>query len=53
MLVSVISGCGIVSTRLASRLINVETFGFTERMAFRWVQKYICEFGGDPEKVTM
>ena len=34
-------------------MINVEMPGFTERMALRWVQKYICEFGGDPEKVTM
>ena len=24
-----------------------------ERQALRWIQKYIREFGGDPEKVTM
>ena len=34
-------------------MINVEMPGFTERMALGWVQKYICEFGGDSEKVTM
>lgn len=26
---------------------------FIERQAFRWVQKYISAFGGDPTKVTM
>ena len=25
----------------------------TERLALRWVQKYISAFGGDPEKVMM
>ena len=25
----------------------------SERFALHWVQKYIAEFGGDPEKVTM
>jgi hypothetical protein len=25
----------------------------TERQAFRWVQKYISAFNGDPSKVTM
>jgi carboxylesterase type B len=34
-------------------MISVETFGFTERMALRWVQKYISAFGGDPSQVTM
>jgi acetylcholinesterase len=34
-------------------MINVETFSFTERMALRWVQKYISAFGGDLSKVTM
>ena len=34
-------------------MIDLETSGVTERLALRWVQKYICEFGGDPEKVTM
>ena len=34
-------------------MIYVETSNLTERMALRWVQKYICEFGGDPSKVTM
>ena len=34
-------------------MINVEISGFTERMALRWVQKYIYAFGGDPSKVTM
>jgi len=24
-----------------------------QRLALRWVQKYICEFGGDPSKVTI
>jgi acetylcholinesterase len=37
----------------ASRLINFVTSQFTERLALGWVQKYICEFGGDPDKVTM
>ena len=32
---------------------NVATSGFIERLAFRWVQKYIHAFGGDPSKVTM
>ena len=36
-----------------SRLIDVLTFGFTERLALHWVQKYIHAFGGDPSKVTM
>ena len=36
-----------------SRLIDVVTFGFTERLALHWVQKYIHAFGGDPSKVTM
>ena len=25
----------------------------TERLALKWVQTYISEFGGDPTKVTM
>lgn len=25
----------------------------TERLALKWVQTYIKEFGGDPTKVTM
>jgi hypothetical protein len=25
----------------------------TERMALKWIQKYITLFGGDPEKVTL
>ena len=25
----------------------------TERLALRWVQRYVSAFGGDPEKVTM
>jgi hypothetical protein len=25
----------------------------TERLAMRWVQKYISAFGGDPSKVMM
>jgi hypothetical protein len=24
-----------------------------ERLALKWVQKYITEFGGDPQKVTL
>jgi acetylcholinesterase len=24
-----------------------------QRLALQWLQKYICEFGGDPEKVTI
>ena len=36
-----------------SRCIDVVTFGFTERLALHWVQKYIHTFGGDPSKVTM
>ncbi|KAN0142053.1 Alpha/Beta hydrolase fold [Lactarius tabidus] len=24
-----------------------------QRLALQWVQKYICDFGGDPEKVTI
>ncbi|KAN0139660.1 Alpha/Beta hydrolase fold [Lactarius tabidus] len=24
-----------------------------QRLALRWVQQYICEFGGDPDKVTI
>ena len=47
-----ISGCGIVGAQLVV-LIKVVTSGFTERLALGWVQKYICEFGGDPTKVTM
>jgi hypothetical protein len=27
--------------------------GLAERLALRWVQKYISTFGGDPRKVTM
>ena len=34
-------------------MIKVLTSGCTERLAFRWVQKYIHAFGGDPSKVTM
>lgn len=26
---------------------------FIERESFRWIQKYIGAFGGDPDKVTM
>jgi acetylcholinesterase len=37
----------------ASQLIHVVTPSFTERLALHWVQKYICEFGGDLSKVTM
>ncbi|KAF8262659.1 carotenoid ester lipase precursor [Lactarius quietus] len=33
--------------------LDVLTSGFTERMALRWVQKYIYAFGGDPSKVTI
>jgi len=39
--------------RRAVGIINVVTSGFTERLALRWVQKYIHAFGGDPSKVTM
>lgn len=28
-------------------------FYVLERLAFRWIQKYISAFGGDPTKVTM
>jgi hypothetical protein len=35
------------------RMVDVETSGVTESLALRWLQKYICEFGGDPEKVMM
>jgi acetylcholinesterase len=28
-------------------------FVLAEREAFRWVQRYIAQFGGDPSKVTM
>ena len=52
-----ISGCGIVSMRefrmTFGAMINVVTSGFTERFALRWIQEYICAFGGDPSKVTM
>lgn len=47
-----ISGCGIVSVRAVGMVI-VETFGVIERMALYWVQKYICEFGGDPGQVIV
>ena len=30
-----------------------EPIVYIERQAFRWVQKYISAFGGDPSKVTM
>jgi hypothetical protein len=43
----------IVSIGLDHR--NVLYFNFipVEREAFRWIQKYIGAFGGDPNKVTM
>jgi acetylcholinesterase len=34
-------------------IINVLISRFQERMALRWVQKYIHSFGGDPSKVTI
>lgn len=26
---------------------------YIERLAFKWIQKYISNFGGDPTKVTL
>jgi len=34
-------------------MLRFATFGFTERMALQWIQKYIYAFGGDPHQVTM
>jgi hypothetical protein len=31
---------------------NTDIF-LPERQALKWIQKYICKFGGDPGKVTM
>ena len=45
-------GFGIVSIQALGR-INVVTSSFIERLAFRWVKKYIRAFGGDPSKVTL
>ncbi|KAF8272611.1 Alpha/Beta hydrolase protein [Lactarius quietus] len=36
-----------------SRIIDIVISDFTERLALRWLQNYICEFGGDPSKVTI
>lgn len=32
---------------------QAERTQYEERLAFKWVQKYISAFGGDPTKVTM
>lgn len=37
------------NNELQQYIINL----FTERLAFKWVQKYISAFGGDPSKVTL
>lgn len=34
------------------RIVQILNF-FSERLALRWIQKYITAFGGDPTKVTM
>jgi Carboxylesterase family len=41
----------IVSISLS--FLNEITYCPPERLALKWVQTYIKEFGGDPEKVTM
>jgi acetylcholinesterase len=38
---------------LATSTASLLTSGLKERMALRWVQKYIHLFGGDSSKVTM
>ena len=41
----------IVST--SRSFLNEITHFSPERIALKWVQTYIKEFGGDPKKVTM
>ena len=51
----------LVSAILAYVIVRVSAVGmaavldhcFTERLALSWIQKYICEFGGDHTKVMM
>ncbi|CDO72193.1 hypothetical protein BN946_scf184970.g45 [Trametes cinnabarina] len=53
-----ISGCKIVSAQLTTpwKAVEIDIAYLTspiERLALRWIQKYISAFGGDPTKVTM
>lgn len=32
---------------------DVESATYLERLALKWVQRYISSFGGDPNQVTM
>ena len=38
---------------ISPSLLNEITYCPLERLALKWVQTYIKEFGGDPKKVTM
>ena len=40
-------------SHISKRKRHLLTMALLEREAFRWVQKYIGQFGGDPTKVTM
>ena len=40
-------------TRVLRGNISILTYLHAEREAFKWVQKYISAFGGDPSKVMM
>jgi hypothetical protein len=39
--------------RILRSFLNEITHFPPERLALKWVQTYIKEFGGDPKKVTM
>ena len=43
----------IVRLRIRSLTKRNILICFTERVALRWIQKYIDAFGGDPDRVTM
>jgi acetylcholinesterase len=48
-----VGNLGLQDRKFYCALIRVNLYMSPERLALKWVQTYISEFGGDPKKVTM